>query len=221
MPKHTHILVFGATGPSGIAFCDAALASDLRLTLYVRTPSKLPARTKDHSNVQIMHGTFSDADGLAKAAACGATAFVSFAGPIAFQTGMPVTNMYTTLLPLLQSHAYTRALVLSTASWPAPGDASSWKYWAIVTFIRLLAPAPYVEIVGSSAAVAAQDAERLGWTLFRVPLLTSRAGMAVRAGMVGDGGDGSFLTREGLAAWVLQELEEGKWVGKAPLVCDA
>lgn len=34
--------------------------------------------------------------------------------------------------------------------------------------------------------------------------------------MIDDGNDGLTLSRKSNAVWVLQELEERKWVGRAP-----
>jgi hypothetical protein len=47
----------------------------------VRTPSKVPKEISDNENVTIIQGTLEDEEGLKKAAACGASIFVSFAGP--------------------------------------------------------------------------------------------------------------------------------------------
>lgn len=62
-------------------FSEKALAAGHILTLYVRTPSKLPDAIAKHANVTVIKGTLEDVKGLEKAASCDATVFVSFAGP--------------------------------------------------------------------------------------------------------------------------------------------
>jgi hypothetical protein len=52
-----------------------------KLTLYVRSPSKVPKDISDNENVTIIQGTLEDEEGLKKAATSGASIFVSFAGP--------------------------------------------------------------------------------------------------------------------------------------------
>jgi nucleoside-diphosphate-sugar epimerase len=79
-PKH-HILLLGGTGLCGTVFTHAALEAGHTLTLYVRTPSKIPSNISSNPNIHIIPGDFGDAEGLKKAAACGATVFVSLAGP--------------------------------------------------------------------------------------------------------------------------------------------
>jgi hypothetical protein len=55
--------------------------------LYVRTPSKVKASLRDNVKVAIIEGTLEDEEGLNKVAGCGATVFVSFAGPTAGSVG--------------------------------------------------------------------------------------------------------------------------------------
>tara|TARA_R110002060_G_scaffold36667_3_gene47657 strand:+ start:1111 stop:1446 length:336 start_codon:yes stop_codon:yes gene_type:complete len=78
--KH-HILLLGGTGICGTIFTRAALEAGHTLTLYVRTPSKIPSDISSNPNIHIIQGEFGDEEGLKKAAACGATIFVSLAGP--------------------------------------------------------------------------------------------------------------------------------------------
>ena len=69
--------------------------------------------------------------------------------------------------------------------------------------------------------------EKIKWTAFRVPLLNGEElnenEGEVNAAYVGDkkGRDGLFLDRGRLARWILNELDEGKWIGCCPLVSNA
>ena len=69
--------------------------------------------------------------------------------------------------------------------------------------------------------------DRIAWTVFRVPLLRGERLEGnegeVNAGWVGDGEgrDGLALDRGRLARWVLGELEEGRWVGRCPMLANA
>lgn len=56
----------------------------------------------------------------------------------------------------------------------------------------------------------------LSFSPSRVPILTNGEAKAVRAGYIGSPGDGMLLSRKSNAIWILQELEERKWVGKCP-----
>jgi FlaA1/EpsC-like NDP-sugar epimerase len=47
------ILVFGATGPLGIYICQEALKHDHQLTVYARSPQKLPKDVIDHEQTKV------------------------------------------------------------------------------------------------------------------------------------------------------------------------
>jgi Trk K+ transport system NAD-binding subunit len=79
--KRYHILLIGGTGVCGQIFTQAAIQEGRFVTLYVRTPSKLPSEISSHSNVAVIQGDLGDEEGLKKAAACEADTFISLAGP--------------------------------------------------------------------------------------------------------------------------------------------
>ncbi len=79
--KH-HILVLGGTGACGIIFARAALRNGHTLTLYVRSPSKLPSDLSTNLKVNVIQGELGDNEGLKKIAACDADIFISLAGPM-------------------------------------------------------------------------------------------------------------------------------------------
>ena len=76
-----HILLLGATGPSGLVFLEEALRSGNEITIYARSPQKLPEDVRNNSQVHVVQGEFSDMDGVRTALGYGATVLVSFAGP--------------------------------------------------------------------------------------------------------------------------------------------
>jgi nucleoside-diphosphate-sugar epimerase len=78
--KH-HILLLGGTGICGLIFTKAALEAGHELTLYVRTPPKIPADLSSHASLRVIQGELGDDEAMKKAAACGADVFVSLAGP--------------------------------------------------------------------------------------------------------------------------------------------
>jgi len=78
--KH-HILLLGGTGICGTIFTRAALEAGHKLTLYVRTPSKIPADLSSSPLITVIQGELGDEEGLSKAAACEADTFISLAGP--------------------------------------------------------------------------------------------------------------------------------------------
>lgn len=74
-------------GLSGIELCNAALAQGHKLTLYVRSPAKLPAEITGNANVSVVKGTLEDTSSFQQAASSGPTVFISFAGPVMSSKG--------------------------------------------------------------------------------------------------------------------------------------
>ncbi|GIZ37444.1 hypothetical protein CKM354_000089000 [Cercospora kikuchii] len=242
-----HFLVLGATGPCGITFLETALQSGQHdLTIYARNPSKLPqhiqslALSPDASpKVHIIKGEFSsnDTPALKQALSTGAKTLVSFAGPgVPSTAGTPITDWYRqTLYPLIlseESCQIERVLILSTPSFKVQEDKFSIKWWFGVQFVYWLFGDAYKEVVGIgnvtsngplvSAKPRGDRGKEVEWTVFRVPgLRNGKQADAVRAGWVGEKGDGLLLSRKSLAVWILQEVEERKWVGKSPALSDA
>lgn len=218
MPRH--ILVLGSTSPAGTAFCLSALRDSHTLTLYVRTPSKLPPEIS--SNATVISGTLTDSAALDSALSCGAKTCVSFLGPVlgvATRGQKPITDGYALIVPLLQKYGYGRVLVTSTASFKVAQDRFSVLVALMVWSVYLLFRGAYDEVNGFTPLVTSMDVERTRWTVFRVPALWNGRERAVRTGHVGD--VGVFLDREALVEWVLREMEEEKWVGKCPALSNA
>jgi hypothetical protein len=69
--------------------------------------------------------------------------------------------------------------------------------------------------------------EKIDWTVFRVPLMQGKAlgenDGPVNAVYVGDKKwrDGLSLDRGRLVKWILEELEEGKWICACPVLSNA
>ncbi|KAI9733821.1 MAG: hypothetical protein M1818_007088 [Claussenomyces sp. TS43310] len=216
----THILVIGATGQSGLDFCTAALKDGYKLTLYLRNPSKLPAEISGNKDVTVVKGTLEDEAAVKQVIASGATIFISFAGPVGSSKGTPVTDFHRFALPLLVEHKYQRALILCTPSYHAPKDKGGLKWRLSVMLIKIIGGSAYQEFSGLGALVASQDTAALKWTIFRVGFLGNGEVKPVKATFTGSGEDGIGISRKSIAAWVLAEIKEEKWVGEAPLLCN-
>ncbi len=128
---------------------------------------------------------------------------------------------YKILIPLLVEHHFRRGLFLSTPSYTAPDDQWSLKWYILITIISLLFPSAYRDLVGYSTFIAAQPTDQLRWTLFRLPNLKNGPVGPAKTAFKGDGNDGWNLERKALAEWVLLEMKQEKWVGKAPIIFDA
>lgn len=127
----------------------------------------------------------------------------------------PISDGYKLLIPLLIQNHFTRILVLATPSWVAPQDTVTLKWRLLVSSVRLFVNAAYTEIIAIGNYVASLSLDDIGWTMFRVPILSNaNAADVVHASFLGE--SGFKLSRAGMVKWVLGELEAAKWIGKAP-----
>lgn len=140
------------------------------MTIYARTTSKLPPDTATNPKVHIVQGEFTDLEATKEALSYGAQVLVSFAGPSVPNKGTPVSEFYRTILfPLVATEGkIKRALITSTASYSAPGDTFSLKFWFGTTMLKWLAGSAYYEINGMSKAVIdLLPVDEVAWTMFR------------------------------------------------------
>ncbi|QDS78003.1 hypothetical protein FKW77_002453 [Venturia effusa] len=224
-----NILVLGATGASGLAFIKESLThpTSPTLTLLIRTPSKLPKEYQDHPSITIITGQLDDPVALKSSLQNGITTVVSFLGAYISLSAFlyrtretPIADSLPILFNAMRESDVRRILALSTPhALPQPQDVTSWAWWRYGLIVDFVAPQGNAEMKGIGERVS-ELGEEMEWTVFRVPHLNDgSAEEEVEAGFLGEGFGGSMeLSRASLARWVLGEIGEGRWVGKAPVV---
>jgi len=230
-------LIFGGTGPSGIALIRKSLEVYPASTVlvYVRSPQKVPADLSQNPSVIIIAGELAELDKV-EAALAGRNAnhneinedetnpvdvVLSALGPTGpfHSSGCPIAKFYEQLIDLMAKHLVKRLLVLCTASYPDPHDKFSLTTYTIVNTVSTLAHSAYADFKEVGQVVTQRGTEKgLLWTVVRVPILTKQDSEDVVAGYVGDGMTGNVLARKGFAAFCIGEIEKKEWIGKAPMI---
>jgi len=235
------VVILGGTGPTGIHLIDEALAANHTVVVYARNPQKLPERLRaraeqdqqknpdsdsdSDSVLTIVKGELEDAQALDAALTLhgGAQAVLSALGPtFGNPSGTPIARGYGAVLAAMRRAGVKRLIALGTASIVDAHDGRSVVYAAMVAAVAIGARSAYKDIVRVGEVVRASG-EDVEWTIVRVPVLKNDANREVRAGYIGDGGAGAgyTLSRVGFAVFVVQELEKGEWIKKAPLITSA
>ncbi|KAK3377324.1 hypothetical protein B0T24DRAFT_701742 [Lasiosphaeria ovina] len=238
------VLVFGATGPSGLCIVRESLHRGHHTIAYVRNPAKFPEDLAANPELEIIQGEMSDAAGVnAAVARIGASGVViSILGPSAptAEVRKQPAGLYESfyadqILPAMKQHGVRRVLAMSTTSYidTQGGDADSALRWVLRTGVWLTFGAAYRTMLGI-AGVFRDEGEREGseieWTVYRVPvLLGGDASWAVdrEQGDVHAGPTGSewmYSIRRGqLARWLLDQAEDtaGRFVRAFPAVSTA
>jgi len=228
------ILIFGGTGPTGIALIRKVLEEYRASTifLYVRSPQKIPEDLAQNPSVFVIHGEITDLDNVEAALAGKATidgnkepqpvdAVLSALGPTGpfHPSDHPFARFYESLIDLMSKHSVKRLVVLCTAAYSDPLDKFSPTMYGIVNFVRLFAYTAFSDFRAVGEVVKENgDRNNLEWTVVRVPVLTNDSGDVFVAGYVGDGKTGSFLSRKAFARFCVGEMGGRAWVGKAPFI---
>lgn len=230
------LLIFGGTGPSGIALIRKTLEvyPSSTIHLYVRSPHKVPVDLAQHTSISIICGEITDLDSVEAALLCRPTTVdkddedtqpvdvvLSALGPTGpfHSPNRPFSKFYESLMGLMSKHSVRRLIILCTASYSDPQDKFNPITYGLVTTVSMFAYTAYADFRAIGEVVRATgDSNKLEWTLVRVPVLTNNESEEVVAGYVGDGKTGNLLSRKGFAAFCIHEIEKREWIGKAPFI---
>ncbi|KAF8640772.1 hypothetical protein AX17_000422 [Amanita inopinata Kibby_2008] len=214
------ILIFGATGPTGILLVLKCLGvfPVATLVLYARSPGKLPKEIRDNPAVTVIEGQLDDV-GAMNVAMDGVDVVLSALGPTGpiYPSDTPLARAYELIIQLMKRHKARRLICLGTASIKDSNDQHNLTFAILIKGVKTLARNAYNDIVAIGENLRALGHD-IGWTIVRVPLLTNSSSEEVVAGYVGDGVTKAYLSRAGFAQFVTQEMSKNEWMNKAPLV---
>ncbi len=205
------IIVFGASGGTGLEIVKQALEAGHSVTAFVRNPDKLRIT---HPDLSLFQGDVLDAAAVENAVA-GQEAVISALGP----TRPPVPGMMETAarnIVAAMRKADIRRLISTTGAGVRDlQDQPKLIDHLMKGLLTLLAG----EVLRDSAVnVEILRASELDWTIVRYPrLLDAPHTGKYRVGYVGKD-SGSQLSRADGADFVLKELIEGKYIHQMPVV---
>jgi len=207
-----NLCVFGATGATGRLLTEQALARGHEVVVFARSASKLSQR---HPRLTVLQGDLEDAAAVGEAVR-GSDAVISLLGPRSGSKQRPLVRGMRNILEAMEKHGVRRIVQTLTPSSPDPKDSFDLKLRLMVGMVKLGLRAAYEEIVGMGELLRRSDRD---WTIVRVPLLNDKpASGKVRIGYPGQGILGTFLSRSDLAAFVLDETQNRRFVHQAPMI---
>lgn len=206
------LAVFGATGRTGKELVEQALAAGNEVVVFARNPSKLGI-AEEH--LSMVRGGLTD-EALIERAASGADAVISVLGPRSGSKDKPLTQGMQNIITAMDRRAVRRLIVSSTLSAKDQNDMPEFRARALVFLVKVIMHAAYEEIIGVAEAVRASD---LDWTIVRLSMLNNKARTGrVRAGYLGRGEVGTWISRADLADFMLQQVKDKKFVKQAPAI---
>lgn len=205
------IVVFGASGGTGLKVVEQALEAGHTVTAFVRMPSRI---SMQHPGLTLFQGDVMDAAAVEKAIA-GQDAVVSTLGP----TRPPVPAMMETaarnILAAMKKHGVRRIVSTTGAGIRQPEDKPKLMDHLIGALLNLLAKEVVLDSAANVKLIQSSDRD---WTIVRFPRLMDGAHTGkYRVGYVSKDSSTQFSRADG-ADFVLKELTEKKWLRKLPLV---
>ncbi len=209
-----NVTVFGGTGKIGLLAVGQLLEAGHDVTVLVRSPDKLAV---EDDRLTVVVAELSDAEAIRRVVA-GADAVISALGPVIdpFLRSGPLTDAMRTIVAAMHECGVRRLVALSTVSVPDPRDRPGLVDRLVPVGIGALIPGALEEVQGMTEVVTTSG---LDWTVARItaPIDIPTNG-TLRAGFLGRDGVGAPMARTDIAAFLVDQLVDDRFVGAAPAI---
>lgn len=208
-----NITVFGGTGTTGLLVIDKALQRGHTVTAYARTPTKIQIQ---HKNLRIVKGELVKSDKIEEAVK-GADAVISILGPTQHTKGLVIAEGIKNILEVMKKTGVRRLIAIATPSFKDRNDKFQFGFSFGAFMVKTLLRDSYDNIVLTGKYITESN---LDWTIVRIPMLSNKTATGnINVGYLGDGTISLFsLSRADLADFLLQQLNNPKYIHKAPAI---
>ncbi|MBK7225059.1 MAG: NAD(P)H-binding protein [Saprospiraceae bacterium] len=208
-----NITIFGGTGATGLILIEKALATGHTVTAFARTPSKISIQ---HNNLKIVKGDLTELNKLEEAIK-GADKVISILGPTQKTKGLVIADGIKNIIEIMKKNGVKRLIATATPSFKDNNDKFQFGFAFGIFMIKAFIKDSYNNIVLTGKYISESD---LDWTIVRLPMLSGKpASGKINAGYTGDGTISLFsLSRGDLADFLLQQLNDKKWIHKSPVI---
>jgi len=205
------IIVFGASGRTGVLLVGQALEAGHQVTAFVRDLAKLSLQ---HPALSVIQGNVGDAGAVEKAIT-GQQAVLSVLGPTRGSSPGAMSAAAYHITHAMQKSGVKRLVTLTGAGVRDPRDQPKAFDHLMRTLLGMLSGAVLRDSQEGVSMIRASD---LDWTVVRVPMLTDGPLTGkFRVGYVGKD-SGRQISRADAAAFMLQQLEDDTYFYQAPMI---
>jgi uncharacterized protein YbjT (DUF2867 family) len=206
------VLIIGATGQTGRQAVEQLLARGDEVTAFARTPS---AVTEKRERLRVVQGHARDADSIDQAVKGQDAVLVAF-GPRSLKKDDVQEVLMRNLITAMKKHGVKRIVNLSAAAVaPTSVDPTFVNLLFRYILIPLLLRNVFADKLRGETLLFASGLDYVNVRPGR--LLNSPARGGVRASFDGRGLR-FVMTREDLAAFMIEQLRSDAWVRKSPLI---
>jgi len=197
-----NITVFGATGGTGTALVEQALAAGHEVTAVVRDPARM--KVAPHPRLRVVTADVMDPASIAPALA-GTDAAVNTVGPHGLGRATIQQDSVRSILQAMHQAGARRLLHVSGSSTVDDGES-----WYMRFPVKPLARATFLgnSCTDMRAAPSLCPASDMDWTIFRPPALNSKPARGYRTAIDRNLPHGFSVTRADLAACMVAMLPE-------------
>jgi len=197
-----NITVFGATGGTGTALVEQALAAGHEVTAVVRDPARM--KVARHPRLRVVTADVMNPASIAPALA-GTDAAVNTVGPHGLGRTTIQQDSVRSILQAMHQAGARRLLHISGSSTVDDGES-----WYMRFPVKPLARATFLgnsctDMRGAESLIRASD---MDWTIFRPPALNSKPARGYRTAIDRNLPHGFSVTRADLAACMVAMLPE-------------
>ncbi|MCA0972364.1 SDR family oxidoreductase [Halobacillus litoralis] len=194
------IIVFGATGKTGLELVSQALDSGHDVTAFVRTPSKL---TLQHERLHTIQGDALDIDAVEKAIS-GHEAVASCLGSEGLKPSRVLEQMAGNIVKGMQKHGVSRIVYVASAG--IHKEIPGFTGWMSQRILKNV-------LVDHRNAVNAMIAAKLDYTIARpMQLKDGERKETYRTAEIGVPHSGKEIHRSDVAHFLLEALENDQWI---------
>lgn len=206
------VVVFGASGRTGVPLVRQALVAGHEVVAFVRDPANLPV---EDESLTVVTGDAYTGVGVGEAVA-GADAVVSVLGQSDESPDDLLTVAGDYILAAMVAHEVPRFVTLVGAGVRAEDESVSLTGKVMGAALKLLAG----EVLDDAAThVDHVKSSDLDWTVVRVPRLTDGEREGYRHGDLALGFEA--VNRADVAAFILECIEDDLYVGELPKIAPA
>jgi putative NADH-flavin reductase len=208
------VVVFGASGGVGRRVVEQAVGRGLEVVAVVRSPSKLQVTDP---RLTVVTAELSDREAIA-AAVRGADAVISALGPSLDRKaqGVPLVEGTRNIVDGMLAAGVRRYVGMATPSLRDPRDGRSLIATLVQTMGRVTLARAYRELLAMSEIVTNSD---LDWTIARFLQPTDGPATGkIRVGFMGRDKIGFPITRADIATFLLDQLDDTRFVRAAPAI---
>lgn len=205
------LTILGPAGRTGRLLLEQALQAGHEPTVLVRDPAKLAGA----DGVRVIQGDARDGTALGQAVQ-GAEVVLSALGPHSNREGGLLAAAVPAALEAMRKTGARRYLAVSGAGATVPGERKALVDRVAAAAMKVVAR-PIVE--DKEAEIAALQGSAIEWVLVRPPRLTEGpVSGRYRVGLDVALGPRAVISRADVAHFLLSQLEDATWVGKAPFI---